>query len=111
MVHYDPAVIQQFGAGLYRKSRSIASTRAVLGVLTGGAIGFFGAALLHTGLLPPLIGAAVFGWVGYTTGMERSFCLRLQEQMALCQLQIEANTRMANSGTGRAPAAPHQAAA
>jgi hypothetical protein len=49
------------------------------------------------------IGAILGGAMGYAIGTEKAFTLRLQAQVALCQVQIEANTR--------AQAARHSAAA
>jgi hypothetical protein len=39
------------------------------------------------------VGFLVGGVIGYFIGTERAFVLRLQAQIALCQVQIERNTR------------------
>jgi hypothetical protein len=40
------------------------------------------------------VGALLVGVTAFRMGQEKAFALRLQAQTALCQLQIEANTRM-----------------
>ena len=41
-----------------------------------------------------MLALAVFGLgIGVAFGLEKAFLLKLQAQTALCQLQIEANTR------------------
>jgi len=40
----------------------------------------------------------LFGWVGWEIGQRWAFHLRLQAQQALCQVQIEANTRRGRTG-------------
>ena len=41
-----------------------------------------------------LVVAVVGALLGYAVGSERAFALRLMAQTALCQLQIERNTRL-----------------
>ncbi len=45
-------------------------------------------------LLPALVGAVIGGGIGYVVGQQRAFWFRLQAQLALCQAQIEENTRL-----------------
>jgi len=40
-----------------------------------------------------LLGAILFGLLGFWLGRERAFQLKLQAQTALCQAKIEENTR------------------
>lgn len=39
------------------------------------------------------VGLVLFGLLGWALGRERAFVLKLQAQTALCQTQIELNTR------------------
>ena len=48
---------------------------------------------LGTELIACLIGALLFGLIGFMAGRERAFTLRVQAQKALCQVKIEENTR------------------
>ena len=104
MTQYDPGVIQHFADKLYQKARRIVAVRTVLGVVTGLAVGFILSSRLHiTGA--DIIGAALFGFFGYQSGMERSFSLVLQAQTALCQMMIEANTRAVTAAAVQHPRA------
>jgi hypothetical protein len=101
MVKYDPQVLYRFAERLYARAfwTVVAATLSV--ALTGALTGLgFSARMPETG---PLIGAVVGGLVGgvlgFLIGNERAFTLRLQAQLALCQMNIEFNTR-------RTPAAP-----
>jgi len=98
MVQYDPAVIQEFAERLYKKAMSVVVTYTMIGVLLGSAIGFFiehsrgriDMSFLYIGLI---VGAVI----GYVIGNEKAFWIRLAAQAALCQVQIEKNTRAQNS--------------
>ena len=111
MVNYDPQIIEKFAARLYRQAKTAIITSTIVGILFG--------ALLGVGLGPLLIalevyildltrrspitpasllvgclaGAVLFGLIGFMTGRERAFRLRLVAQTSLCQLKIEENTR------------------
>jgi len=109
MVAYDPDIIQKFVDRLYGRARTVVITSTIGGVLGGGLIGFVlgllfdsGSARLPTNLsldelgtelIACLIGAVLFGLIGFLAGRERAFLLRLQAQTALCQAKIEENTR------------------
>jgi hypothetical protein len=92
VMNYDPKVIVEFAARLYARANSVILTYTVLGILVGlGA----GAALVHGGGVGAIVGGAILGAVGYSMGSERAFQYKLQAQTALCQVQIETNTRTA----------------
>jgi len=50
---------------------------------------------LHPGTAAVIIVALVGAVLGYLVGNDRAFALRLMAQTALCQMQIERNTRPA----------------
>lgn len=88
MVQYDPKIIQQAADGLYAQARSITLTAlvagAAIGALGGYAIGKeFGA----------LVAGVVGAFAGVAIARQRAFVLQLQAQTALCQMEIERNTR------------------
>jgi hypothetical protein len=100
MVGYDEGVIVLHADRLFRRARTVVVMFTIVGaVLCGVAT----AALLWTGhvwqnhvdsALPPLLLATlVGGTVGWSLGSERASALHLAAQTALCQLQIERNTR------------------
>jgi hypothetical protein len=101
-VQYDARVIGEFAARLYARARSIVISYTVLGVLLGLVAGALAGAraLVAAGgdvggdnMVGIVIGAVIGGMVGFSIGTEKAFLLRLQAQTALCQAQIEANTR------------------
>ena len=96
MTTYDPAVIQRSADRLYSRAAYVPVVSAILGVL----IGFVGAPYILQALPPALslrcpdwVPALVLGIIGLGQGLERGAQLRLQAQAALCQLEIERNTR------------------
>ena len=102
MAKYEAQVIVQFADDLYRQAGSLPATYTVLGALVGLVIGgglfaaYEGGALIGAGL-----GALLLGAVGLKVGQQRAFALKLQAQVALCQVQIEENTRAGAGVAGR----------
>lgn len=94
-VQYDPNVIQGFAEALYQRASSLVVSYALLGAVGGAAIGFIGGMQVEGGMavMAALVGGAVGAFIGYSLAAPRAFMLRLQAQQALCQMQIEANTR------------------
>ena len=85
---FEPRIISTFADLLYVRADWIVLKWTVVGGATGAILlGFYGKAL---GLL---IGGVIGGFAGYREGQARSFLLRLQAQLALCMVEIEANTR------------------
>ena len=88
-VTYDGAVIQEFASRLYSRANSIIVTFTVVGLIICGVAG---AAALHGNGIAALIAAAIGAALGFSIGQERAFKLKLEAQVALCQVQIEKNT-------------------
>lgn len=105
MTTYDPNVIATFAERLYAQATRIIILLSILGFIVGGIMG---AALGGTmgghsdsstfALVGGLFGALAGTLSGYSMGQERAFMLKLQAQTALCQMQIESNTRRAAGG-------------
>jgi hypothetical protein len=96
MATYDPKVIEKFADKLYGRAKSAVAVSAVIGALIGGYLGY-------TVVASPtwaLVGAAIAGAIGFAIGMERAFALRLQAQVALCQVRIAQNTEPARPQSG-----------
>ena len=88
MQTYDGAVIQAFASKLYA---SAAWGLFLYPLFLGGAAGVSGGAFYGRGVgLAGLVAGALFG---YYVASQRAFRLRLLAQTALCQVQIEENTR------------------
>ena len=97
---YNPEVIEEYAARLYRRASSMGAGAAVTGAVVGA---FFGAIPLTSlgdtwpipsgfGIATLMIGTIVGGLIGFVVGDARAFGYRLQAQSALCQLQAERNT-------------------
>lgn len=99
MAQYDEKVIEQFAEQLYSEAASLVKSTTTkwtfLGLL-GGLIG--GAAMENWNgptyaAIGAVLGGVLCGAIGYNTSTRRVFSLKLQAQTALCQAQIERNTR------------------
>ena len=93
MVQYDAQVIQEFADSLYSRADAIIAGYAVV----GGVLGLLAGAVMGGGAMLIIVGA-VGGAIGYATGVQKAFLLKLQAQQALCQAQIERNTSMRTAG-------------
>lgn len=95
MPAYDSSVILTFAERLYEQAAGIEVAYAVGGAVVGGAAGGAIGAALHdaSSLLIGLIGAVIVGAIAWQLGRQKAAALRLQAQVALCQVQIEENTR------------------
>ena len=108
MVNYDPTIIHQHASRLYSRADSL----VILYGLMFAFFGLIGSVMFvkvvdvgGIGLAGAAINALIFALIGAAFGRARGFELRLQAQIALCQVQIELNSRV------RAPVHPptHQA--
>ena len=93
MAKYDPNVIQKFADRLYQQANTTVAIYTtigfVLGAVAGGSV-----QVSHEFLVIAMgIGALIFGIIGLNLGTSRALTLRMQAQSALCQRQIEHNTR------------------
>jgi len=95
MASFDPSVIQEFAEALYRRAGTIAFFYAFLVAILGGGLGFVAGQATSLGAGPGALAMLVLGaLLGAALGREKAFALRLQAQTALCQVQIEKNTRI-----------------
>ncbi len=89
---YDPSIIENAADRLYESGRAAMALYAVIGAVVGGVIGRVAAprnfdteAMLGVGV--------VVGLIGFAIGRDKAIALMVQAQTALCQVQIEKNTR------------------
>ena len=98
-VTYDRAIIQTFVERLYRRANNAITTYTLLGVGVGLSVGYILAGYLgevsHGRMPYEALCILLFGGIAYSVGRDRAVALRVQAQMALCQLRIEENTRLA----------------
>jgi hypothetical protein len=97
---YDESTILIHADRLYRRAHAITTMLTLTGILSSMLATWL---LCRTGLLwarhpdsavPVLMLAAIVGGLcGWAVGIERAATLRLSAQLALCQVQIERNTR------------------
>ena len=98
---YNPALIQILANRLYSKARIVVVKSTVIGAVLFSVTFYFAASIGHNtvdifGLAPikflgvGLLIGVVFGFV---SGQSKSYQLKLSAQLALCQVQIEKNTR------------------
>jgi hypothetical protein len=89
IIAYDAHVIRIYARHLYNNARAITITTTLFFLLFGGGGGY----LFSGDISPAIIGAIVLGAIGYWLGLGFGFRLKLQAQVALCQVKIEENTR------------------
>lgn len=93
MSSYDPKFLRTLADELNAQARTAVVVGSIAGAVTGGLFGFAASLIFmtsHSFLVP---GAVVGAILGIVAGRRKAQALRLQAQMALCQIQIEENTR------------------
>jgi predicted signal transduction protein with EAL and GGDEF domain len=95
MAQYDPQILQTYANKLYSRAHGIIAAMTLIGLIVGAVGGIFVAAGLQIGNMGVVVAvvAVVGGVVGFALGSDRAFHLKFQAQLALCQRQIELNTR------------------
>lgn len=95
MTTYDPVIIRCFADELYRRAAGMILTAVSIGLLVGGSIGIGVASAVRSDgrWIPGILLLGSGALLGYLHGRSRAFALKLQAQTALCQMQIEENTR------------------
>lgn len=88
-MNYDKKIIQEFAEKLYAQ----AELAVVLYTVVGGLFGTAGSKIISGHNLIVVIGAVAGAIIGFALGRERALALKVQAQTALCQMQIEENTR------------------
>ena len=88
-VEYDPELITTFAKQLYNKADWI----ILYHVLSYGLPGGFGAYLYTKDDAIGFFVGLSFSLLGYLLGQNKAFHYKLEAQVALCQVQIESNTR------------------
>jgi len=92
----DPGIVEEQVRRLNRQADSFGFIGVVVGLVPGAAIGAL-PMLVHSpipskfGFATLLLGALVFGGLGYLFGSSRSFGYRLRGQLMLGQLRLEQN--------------------
>jgi hypothetical protein len=97
VVKYDPATITKAANELYIQASRIVAQAIIISIVFGFALYAGVGMLVRTNAqgahIMAVIIAAVIGAYLYTSAQRKAFELRLEAQAALCQVQIEENTR------------------
>jgi len=94
-VSYEPEFIKDFANGLYKQAQYVVPLHFFIGIFLGLFV-FNAISILLINMLDFLIssiGVLVGGVMGLQAGRDKAAQLKLQAQLALCQLNIEENTR------------------
>jgi predicted lipid-binding transport protein (Tim44 family) len=106
---YDPDVIKEFARRLYVRAGWV----ELLSLAAGAIIGLVFATPFARGEFGQnafIVGIFLGGIAGYFYGSQKSFMYKLLAQQALCQAQIEENTRRPVSQAARPPSPPSRPA-
>ncbi|EFK96320.1 membrane protein [sediment metagenome] len=95
MAQYDPAFVKDFANTLYKQANTVVPTHFFIGMFTGMFLfGIISSALVNTiDILIVSLGVLIGGVLGLSSGRYRAYELKLQAQLALCQVKIEENLR------------------
>lgn len=88
MVTYDARLVQEYAHRLHRSATQLVVTYAFGGAVTGGSLGFIVRDLQSTVLATMLVAV-----IGYFIGRDKALRLKLEAQLALCQMEIEQHLR------------------
>jgi len=91
--HYEPEALRRLAEQTHAQARTALVGGIIGGMVTGSLFGYAASLMFatSTSLLAP--GMAVGAVLGVVMGRRRAMELKLKAQMALCQIQIEENTR------------------
>lgn len=99
-VQYDPSIIVEFAEQLYKQARRVIFFYSFLGFVISAFIAIVVTALASStyvvgGLQLASVCLVIFigTLIGSMIGRSRAFRLKLEAQIALCDVEIEKNTR------------------
>ncbi|MFP4472764.1 MAG: hypothetical protein ACLFPX_02695 [Candidatus Omnitrophota bacterium] len=95
MAKYEPKFIHDYADGLYKEAKSVVTCHFFIGMFAGMLV-FLKVAEIAVGgfdFLIVAIGTFIGAVMGYNSGRGRSYEMQLEAQQALCQLNLEQNTR------------------
>jgi F0F1-type ATP synthase assembly protein I len=93
MSNYDPSLLRTLAEQLNAQARTAVVVGIIAGVVTGGLFGFAASLIFMTSHSLLIPGSVVGAVIGIFAGRRKAQALKLQAQMALCQIQIEENSR------------------
>lgn len=106
MATYDSKIIYRFADELYTRADAIVGQAIIMAALLGLMLVAGAHFLVPKELILTVIALALsvlVGWVMYNSAERQAFKLRLEAQMALCEVRIEENTRSLGNRHGKEP--------
>jgi F0F1-type ATP synthase assembly protein I len=91
MSHYDPKLLRKLAEKLDAQARTAVVGGIVAGAVTGSLFGYAAALMFSTPYSLVLPGLMVGSIIGIFAGRRKAHALKLQAQMAYCQIKIEEN--------------------
>jgi len=88
IVTYDARLVQEYAHRLHRSATQLVVTYAFGGALTGASLGF-----IVRDLQPTILATMLVAVIGYLVGRDKALRLKLEAQLALCQVEIEQHAR------------------
>lgn len=102
-VAYDVALIQSLANRLYSQSRTVVVKYTIIGAVLFSLIFYIAASIEQSSSLAPIkslgVGLLIGVVLGFMLGQRRSYQFKMEAQLALCQVQIERNTRIAGKSS------------
>jgi uncharacterized membrane protein len=95
-VSYDPEVIRKHAEKLYKKAESIVTTYTLFGFFVGLIVGAVLGESQSLQMGYAFLSGCIVGIICYHIATEKAFSYKLQAQMALCQVEIEKNSRVSS---------------
>jgi len=96
-VAYDVALIQSLANRMYSQSRTVVVKYTIIGAVLFSLIFYIAASIEQNSSLAPTkslgVGLLIGVVLGFMLGQRRSYQFKMEAQLALCQVQIERNTR------------------
>jgi len=104
---YDIAILQKMANRLYWQSKMVVVWYTLINALLFSAVFYYSASIgqianSYLGLAPVKslgVGLLIGVVLGFVLGQRKSFRLRMEAQLALCQIQIEKNTHFIRKST------------
>jgi hypothetical protein len=93
IVAYDAEVIHGFARWMYTQAAVVVTVYIAAGAFFGAAFGVALGTVIRSWQMGAVVGMAAGAAAGYFLGNMRANALRLNAQVALCQVEIEKNTR------------------
>lgn len=97
-ISYNPGVIREFSSKMYRMAQTIVYIYTIFAAVVGFVVGLAIVGMIEVSVAVAFLTAFIAGIIGHALGSNKAFWLKLQAQVALCQVEIERNTQSRTGG-------------